>query len=174
MTDGYLSKDRGRLAKGQRARRARMVRVDYMPGKDAQAIIAIKRDQCRPGSLSATNSAVIDAIVTEWADLTGIKYGEVESPMTSGSMPELNDTYARAYDFGTPTPEFVPAPRAGADACGAKRHRDGQPCKARPEPGKARCRFHGGRSTGPRTPEGKSRAQQNLRQNRLAALNTTS
>lgn len=174
MTDGYLSKDRSHLAKGQRARRARMVRVDYMPGKDALAIIAIKRDQCRPGSLSATNSAVIDAIVTEWADLTGIKYGEIENPMTSGQGPELSDGYARAYDFGTSRPELPPASRAAATICGANRHRDGQPCQARPEPGKARCRFHGGRSTGPRTPEGKSRAQQNLRQNRHAALNTKS
>lgn len=47
--------------------------------------------------------------------------------------------------------------------CGAKRHRDGQPCKALSEPGKRRCRFHGGRSTGPRTPEGKARALANLR-----------
>lgn len=54
--------------------------------------------------------------------------------------------------------------------CGAKRHRDGQPCKAMSEPGKRRCRFHGGRSTGPRTSEGKARALANLRQhwNRVA------
>lgn len=48
--------------------------------------------------------------------------------------------------------------------CGARRHRDGQPCQALSEPGKRRCRFHGGRSTGPRTPEGKARALANLRQ----------
>jgi hypothetical protein len=50
--------------------------------------------------------------------------------------------------------------------CGAKRHRDGQPCQALSEPGKERCRFHGGRSTGPRTPEGKERALANLRRGR--------
>lgn len=161
MTDGYLSKDRGHLAKGQRARRARMIRVDYMPGKDAQAIIAIRREQCRPGSLSATNSAVIDAIVTEWADLTGIKYSEVECPMTSGHTPELTDTYARAYDFGS---SFPAAPRQSQNRCGARRHRDGRPCQAKPEPGKDRCRFHGGRSTGPRTEEGRAKALANLRQ----------
>ena len=48
--------------------------------------------------------------------------------------------------------------------CGAKRHRDGMPCQALSEPGKRRCRFHGGRSTGPRTSEGKARALANLRQ----------
>ena len=53
--------------------------------------------------------------------------------------------------------------------CGARRHRDGQPCQAKSEPGKKRCRFHGGRSTGPRTPEGKARALANLRQYRAPA-----
>jgi len=48
--------------------------------------------------------------------------------------------------------------------CGAKRHRDGQPCEARPEPGKRRCRFHGGRSTGPLTDAGKHRSLANLTQ----------
>src|SRR3546814_10251055 len=47
--------------------------------------------------------------------------------------------------------------------CGATRHRDGQPCQAPCEPGKQRCRFHGGRSTGPRTEAGKARALANLR-----------
>jgi hypothetical protein len=40
--------------------------------------------------------------------------------------------------------------------CGAQ-NRQGQPCAVRVEPGKARCRFHGGLSTGPRTAEGKAR-----------------
>jgi hypothetical protein len=164
MTDGYLSKDRDHLAKGQRARRARMVRVDYMPGKAAQAIIAIRREQCRPGSVSATNSAVIDAIVTEWADLTGIKYGEIERPKTSGQEPELTDAYARTYEFGDGGPARRANSCAGASKCGAKRHRDGQPCQAKPEPGKGRCRFHGGRSTGPKTSEGRARSLANLRQ----------
>ena len=40
--------------------------------------------------------------------------------------------------------------------CGA-RNRQGEPCAVRVEPGKARCRFHGGLSTGPRTIEGRAR-----------------
>lgn len=40
--------------------------------------------------------------------------------------------------------------------CGALT-RKGTPCRALSEPGRRRCRFHGGRSTGPRTPEGKAR-----------------
>lgn len=47
--------------------------------------------------------------------------------------------------------------------CGARRKSDGQPCEAKSEPGKRRCRFHGGCSTGPRTEEGKARALANLR-----------
>ena len=40
--------------------------------------------------------------------------------------------------------------------CGALT-RKGTPCRALSEPGRRRCRFHGGRSTGLRTPEGKAR-----------------
>lgn len=46
--------------------------------------------------------------------------------------------------------------RAGSQRCGA-RTRKGTPCRAKPMPGKTRCRFHGGASTGPRTEEGKAR-----------------
>ncbi len=37
------------------------------------------------------------------------------------------------------------------------RTRVGYPCKLLSEPGKTRCKFHGGKSTGPKTPEGKAR-----------------
>ncbi len=47
--------------------------------------------------------------------------------------------------------------------CGARRKTDGQPCEAKSEPDKRRCRFHGGCSTGPKTEEGKARALANLR-----------
>ncbi|MEM8617790.1 MAG: HGGxSTG domain-containing protein [Pseudomonadota bacterium] len=40
--------------------------------------------------------------------------------------------------------------------CGAKT-RKGHPCRMKSEPGKRRCKFHGGLSTGPRTKEGKQR-----------------
>lgn len=40
--------------------------------------------------------------------------------------------------------------------CGAKTRRGGH-CRARPIPGKTRCKFHGGLSTGPKTTEGKAR-----------------
>lgn len=44
----------------------------------------------------------------------------------------------------------------GPKACGALT-RKGIPCRARALPGKARCKFHGGLSTGPKTLEGRKR-----------------
>jgi hypothetical protein len=44
----------------------------------------------------------------------------------------------------------------GHQQCGA-RTRKGAPCRAKALPGKTRCKFHGGASTGPRTPEGRER-----------------
>jgi hypothetical protein len=43
--------------------------------------------------------------------------------------------------------------------CGAKT-RAGSTCTHKIIPGKTRCRFHGGKSTGPRTPEGRARLAQ--------------
>ena len=57
---------------------------------------------------------------------------------------------------GNPTLALIPR-------CGA-RTRAGCPCRAPAISGKLRCRMHGGRSTGPRTPEGRAR---------IAAAHTT-
>ena len=43
--------------------------------------------------------------------------------------------------------------------CGAKT-RKGTPCRNKSEPGRRRCKFHGGRSTGARTPEGIERIRE--------------
>ena len=39
--------------------------------------------------------------------------------------------------------------------CGAKTTRKGTPCRNRSEPGRKRCKFHGGKSTGPKTTAGR-------------------
>jgi hypothetical protein len=49
-----------------------------------------------------------------------------------------------------------PKRRKGRLLCGAKT-RAGGCCQVRAEPGKARCRFHGVKSTGPKTPAGRAR-----------------
>nr|WP_276206170.1 HGGxSTG domain-containing protein [Thioclava sp. F34-6] len=43
--------------------------------------------------------------------------------------------------------------------CGAKT-RKGDPCRCLSEPGKRRCKFHGGSSTGAKTPEGIERIRE--------------
>lgn len=70
MTDGYLSKDRAYLNRLQRERRARLVRIDYYPDGDVLDLIDARRAPCGE---EATNSGVINAIVREWAKLSGIK-----------------------------------------------------------------------------------------------------
>jgi hypothetical protein len=50
----------------------------------------------------------------------------------------------------------TPPKRKLRPRCGAQ-NRQGRPCAVRVEPGKARCRFHGGLSSGPRTADGKAR-----------------
>lgn len=218
--DGYLSRCKPHLNRLQRDRRARMVRIDYMPGEVAQAVIEAKRATLRPDSVESTNSATLDAILIEWARLTGINCGEEELPKSSelvhqyaqarmspvaersaraqestncgSSRCPLSERSARAqesggvaginariagvcagaYESGIAAKLAALKARQAARAetrrvpCHAKRHRDGKPCQALSEPGKRRCRFHGGRSTGPTTPEGKARALANLWQYR--------
>lgn len=50
--------------------------------------------------------------------------------------------------------------------CGGRRRSDGQPCAALSVPGKRRCKWHGGYSTGPRTNEGKVKVAANLQKRR--------
>lgn len=79
---------------------------------------------------------------------------------------------ARANDFGVPPDVWQSKKIAEQEVqehitsrlCGAKRRCDGGPCKARPEPGNGRCKWHGGCSTGPRTAEGSARSIANLKQ----------
>jgi hypothetical protein len=215
MNDGYLSRDRAHINKGQRQRRASNPRIDYYPGPDALMLINAKRGQSYPLNIV---SGVLDAIVTEWADLAGIKYGNVEKPKSSAKPPALANQYAHANesgggsvppavraqdDFGSSTGiigryaqahareqasiDAILAMRAAARhrklaeskadqakylaalkatrriTCGAKTQ-SGKPCRGKSVPGRRRCKWHGGCSTGPKTVEGRARALANLRQ----------
>jgi len=171
MTAGYLSKDRDHLNRMQRERRARLVRIDYHPDDDALALIDAKRPRYGP---DATHSATLNAIVSEWAELSGIKKREVERPKASGASGVsacFPPAPGPASDFEQTGESFGPLLRACARGlqpqqrvpCLAKRRRDGQPCQALSVPGKRRCKWHGGCSTGPKTPEGKAKSLANLR-----------
>lgn len=155
MTDGYLSKDRERLNRMQRERRAQLVRIDYQPDADVLALIEARRPRYGP---DATNSATLNAIVREWAEATGTKCRPFEAPTTSR---EAGAFRRSLHAEGSEASRILPnKPRT---PCGAKRRRDGQPCQALSVPGKHRCKWHGGCSTGPKTADGKARALANLR-----------
>lgn len=184
--------DRSRILDQQSERRASRKRIDYYVDSAAQAAIERRRASEQPGSVAATNSAVINAIVCEWAELVSTVNSDPRRPQErrghrgndrdhsprapsdgSGRAPELRQhsrACARANDFGTATVELTvssPVVRAPQPtACGARRRRDGEPCQAPPALGKRRCRWHGGFSTGPKTDAGKLRALSNLRRGR--------
>ncbi|MBL8261659.1 MAG: hypothetical protein JNM58_04475 [Xanthomonadaceae bacterium] len=173
----------------QRARRAAKARIDYYPSPNALTVIESRRT--RYGTTN-NNSGIIDTIIAEWVALAGLCADKAEKPTTPTTPPELRHQNAHArMSSGTLTkcasirtgqasamPEFAPASHARAGAnysgmdearkvrvtCGARRRRDGQPCEALSVPGKRRCKWHGGCSTGPQTNQGKKRALSNLRQ----------
>lgn len=63
-------------------------------------------------------------------------------------------------------PAFLYSPR-----CGARRKYDGQPCQCPAMPN-GRCRLHGGKSTGPRTPDGREKsAKANFKHGRYTKEN---
>ena len=91
-------------------------------------------------------------------DLTHAEHAHPPATVT----PEFSDTFARANESGS-LPTGANQTRV---ICGAKRRRDGQPCQGLSVPGKRRCKWHGGASTGPRTQQGRATAVANLRQYR--------
>jgi hypothetical protein len=55
--------------------------------------------------------------------------------------------------------------------CGASK-KDGKSCRSTTLRANGRCKFHGGASTGPRTPEGRARALENLKLGRFKRGNS--
>ncbi|MES2671130.1 MAG: HGGxSTG domain-containing protein [Pseudomonadota bacterium] len=90
-----------------------------------------------------------------------LSHANPEHPTAGATAaPEFIDASMRANNSGS-----LPAGTIQARViCGAKRRRDGEPCQGLSVPGKLRCKWHGGASTGPRTDEGRARSMANLRQ----------
>ncbi|WP_083918238.1 HGGxSTG domain-containing protein [Methylosarcina fibrata] len=65
----------------------------------------------------------------------------------------------RGYQYPPPKSEPLPPDLVGLQ-CGAKT-RAGTPCKLKAIYANGRCKWHGGESTGPKTPEGKRRSAMN-------------
>jgi hypothetical protein len=96
--------------------------------------------------------------------------------LARAGLEEFRDQYARARVMGSYRSVYVtwddeewwhdwaePSERRKGPRCGAKT-RAGCRCLMRVEPGKARCRFHGGLSTGPKTEAGRGRIADAQRQ----------
>ena len=84
------------------------------------------------------------------------EYFGVRSPKTSNatSAREMEDDIKAIFEGASRRRLLrILVPRI---ACGA-RTRSGRPCKAKSEPGRKRCRMHGGLSTGPKTEAGRDR-----------------
>lgn len=78
-----------------------------------------------------------------------VKYWEGKQGIIAGRAVErMSERLAFAIMFYGPTETRT------NKLCGAPT-RKGHPCKAKALPGKNRCKFHGGMSTGPRTAEGR-------------------
>lgn len=92
--------------------------------------------------------------------------GVIELPKKPATGWRLRSPWGRALEAQTEAAFIARVLRlkARVDATTAKRRvicgaktRKGTPCRCKSEPGKRRCKFHGGKSTGARTPEGLKR-----------------
>ena len=96
-------------------------------------------------------------------DLEAISFAD-ESAAFDMDLEEFSDAILPSFkNIDVDDGIFRPHTRARAGVlvfswqnCGAKT-RKGIPCKCKPLPGKRRCKFHGGLSTGPKTREGRER-----------------
>ena len=106
-------------------------------GLDRRPRALRRRDGCRRREgcrVVASRTAGVDTVWLPWVTKT-------DEEMNRGWLMH-----------GNPPGDPSQAPRCGA------RTREHQPCRAPAVRGKERCRMHGGRSTGPRTPEGRERS----------------
>lgn len=101
------------------------------------------------------------------ADLSGfarhaVIYHEKRTGRVDGVAPRRFREALAGLGLIAPLPGQAPLrlasamPRRQSDVCGAKT-RTGSPCQCKPVKLGGRCKYHGGLSTGPRTPEGKAR-----------------
>lgn len=60
-------------------------------------------------------------------------------------------------------PRFMLTEAGAALRCGARTKGTGLPCRRMDLYANGRCKLHGGPSTGPKTPEGKARALENIK-----------
>lgn len=157
----------------QRQRRQGIKRVDYQPSEQVLALITVELRPYVGGDLSS----VIDRLILKAAGVAPELMHTSRKRARANELGEMTDSagiwrpvHTCANDFGMSPPwksDYLARCKARDAAkrvvCGGRRRRDGQPCEALSLPGKRRCKWHGGCSTGPRTVEGKARVTANLR-----------
>ncbi len=97
-----------------------------------------------------------------------VKYHERQAYFVGGWA---IDRCIEAFEAAAIEPQGVLSPVAichplKAETCGAKT-RAGAPCRQRPIAARTRCRLHGGKSTGPKTAEGRERIAEGQRVRRV-------
>lgn len=108
-------------------------------------------------------------------DLRGWAVGRIRAVLGAEAVPDYVTSNAHAGGWALSVLEMERQAREAARlrwmqieaqnaarrrvTCGAKT-RKGTPRRCKSEPGKRRCKFHGGKSTGPRTPEGLERIRE--------------
>jgi hypothetical protein len=88
----------------------------------------------------------------------GIKQKNENEPLVRRENDDKTREKVSKYPNGWLKNGNPPASLQNVEKCGAKSKRHGQPCK-QPAMKNGRCRFHGGKSTGPKTAEGKENAR---------------
>ncbi|MBB6243075.1 hypothetical protein HDE79_002533 [Rhodanobacter sp. MP1X3] len=176
----------------QRQRRHGVKRIDYHPNARALAIITAELKPYVGSDSSSVIDRLILKATGAAPELRHTSRRCAHAFDLAGPSDAANSgrpVCTRAKDFGESTnkPGIIDAIRAGASdfeglptwapaylsrcaardvtkraVCGGRRRSDGQPCEALSVPGKQRCKWHGGCSTGPRTVEGKARVTANL------------
>ena len=99
-----------------------------------------------------------DSLLADLSDLSGLGFDLEALNMEAGLFLRSHKN-ARARDMG-----YEGATKS-KQVCGAKT-RTGKPCQAPGNGRGGRCKLHGGKSTGPKTQEGKARSLAALRGNR--------
>lgn len=111
------------------------------------------------------------AAVKYWEARTGTRTGWAISRFAEAlgvePCPALPPRFVPSPNLYAPTPQVAPRKPKRRPLCGARTRR-GEPCRAKVLPGKRRCKFHGGLSTGPKTEAGKQTIREAQR-NRWAA-----
>ena len=180
----------------QRRRRQGVKRIDYQPSAQVLALITPELRPYVGGDYSSVIDRLIlkaagvapesphtsrrCAPATELGAATA--EDAIGRPLRAGAH-DFDESANEAKDWrqvptgardSEPLPTWAPghlARCATRDAnkrvpCGGRRRSDGKPCEALSVPGKRRCKWHGGYSTGPRTAEGKAKVAANLRKRR--------